>query len=71
MSLVKNTLSPNWPLVCVDITVLVERSEVRNVRVGQAVREDAHKPGGVVARGWVYERLWDRRCMRTMPVTTP
>ncbi len=46
---VRKVFRLSWPLVCVDITVPVERSEMRNVRVGQAVCEDhAHKLGGVV-----------------------
>ncbi len=46
MSLVRNAFSLSWSLVYVNIAVIVGRSEMRNVRVGQAVREDAHKPGG-------------------------
>ena len=49
MSLVRNAFSLSWSLVYVNIAVIVGRSEMRNVRVGQAVCEDhAHKLGGVV-----------------------
>ncbi|KAI9452684.1 hypothetical protein BJY52DRAFT_1291920 [Lactarius psammicola] len=49
MSLARELFPLSWPHVYVDIAVLqvIERSEVRNVRVGQDVREDAHKSGGV------------------------